>query len=240
VQAIPRVESAALTSALPALGGRQVRMQLAVEGRPVEASSDLRAEVIRVSPGFFQVMQTPLLQGRSLSETDEKDQPEVAVIDESTARRFWPEQNAVGMHVRNVADSTTHPVVITVVGVVKDIRHDGLDKSGTPHLYTSFYQRSGRALALVVRTEMPLSELVPKLQNAVWTVDPDLPLFGVSTMDDVLRGSLAPQRFSVALVITFAMLALFLALTGVYGLVALRAGQQSSQSVHACCEGCAV
>jgi putative ABC transport system permease protein len=227
VRAIPGVDAVAMTSALPLLGGRQVRMQLAVEGRPAaESSPDLRAEVIRASPDFFQVMETPLVLGRSLSETDEKDQPEVAVIDESTAHRFWPNQNPIGKHVRNVADSTTHPVVITVVGVAKDIKHDGLDKSEMSHLYTSFYQRSGRALALVVRTETPLSTLAPQLQKAVQTVDPDLPLFGVSTMDNVLLQSLAPRRFSVVLFGTFAALAVFLALTGVYSLLAFVTGQR--------------
>lgn len=239
VQTVPGVESVALTSALPVLGGRQVKMQLAVEGRPAVPSSDLRAEVIRVSPSFFQVMQTPLLEGRSITETDEKDQPEVAVIDESTARRFWPGQSAIGMHVRNVADSTTHPVVITVVGVTKNIKHDGLDKAGTPHLYTSFYQRSGRALALVVRTAMSPTDIKPKLEQAVHTVDPDLPLFGLSTMDDFLVGSLAQQRFSAGLAATFGVLALFLAATGIYSTFTLRT-RWRAQAVSMCCSSCSV
>lgn len=239
VQTVPGVEAVALTSALPVLPGRQVKMQLAVEGRSAEPSSDLRAEVIRVSPSFFQVMQTPLLEGRAISETDEKDQPEVAVIDESTARRFWPGKSAIGMHVRNVADSTTHPVVITVVGVAKDIKHDGLEQAGTPHLYTSFYQRSGRALALVVRTAIPLKDIKPKLEQAVHTVDPDLPLFGVSTMDDILLGSLAPQRFSAGLAGVFGILALFLAGTGIYSTLTLRT-RRRAQAVSMCCNSCSV
>src|SRR6185369_13592640 len=144
MKAIPGVELAAITSSLPttnsnanAVGG--VPMEgLAIEDRPVESSQDLRAERIRISPDYFKVMQASLLRGRAFTESDEEGKPLVAIIDESTARKYWPAGDPLGRRVRFGKDpwgkDPTKPWT-TVVGVVKDIKSDGLDIDGIPHIY---------------------------------------------------------------------------------------------------------
>src|SRR5215472_1149319 len=144
MKAIPGVELAAITSALPstntnpnAVGG-VANEGFAIEDRPVESSQDLRAERIRISPEYFQVLQASLLRGRSFTEDDGDGKPPVAIIDESTAHKYWRSSDPVGRRVRFRRNSTKP--WMTVVGIVKDIKSDGLDVDGVPHIYVSTYQ----------------------------------------------------------------------------------------------------
>src|SRR5260370_2285915 len=100
LRAIPGVELAGMTSALPT-SGQAVDAVLAIEDRPVESSQDMRAEVIRVSPGYFEVMRTPLIHGRFIAESDEEGKQPVAIIDETTARRDWSTENPLGRRLRS-------------------------------------------------------------------------------------------------------------------------------------------
>ena len=233
MQAIPGVELAAITSALPttntnpsAVGGLATE-GLAIEDRPVESSQDLRAERIRISPDYFKVLQATLLRGRSFTEGDEDGKPLVAVIDESTAHKFWPTRDPLGRRVRFGRD-LTKPWT-TVVGIVKDIKSDGLDIDGVPHIYVSTYQDSSRRLSVVLRTSLPASLLEPQIRHAIQSIDPGLPAFNVSSMNDILDRSLASRRFSADLVGGFAGVALVLASIGIYGLLAFMVGQRSHE-----------
>src|SRR5690242_3099528 len=201
---IPGVELAAITSALPttnsnpnAVGGLAIE-GFAIEDRPVESSLDLRAERIRISSDYFKVLQTTLLRGRSFTESDEDGKPLVAIIDETTPRKYWPTSDPLGRRVRFGKDPT-NPWT-TVVGVVKDIKSDGLDLDGVPHIYVSTYQDSSKRLSVVLRTSLPASLLEQELRHEVQSIDPGLPVFNVSSMNDVLDRSLASRRFSADLV----------------------------------------
>jgi len=228
---IPGVELAALTSALPstntnpnAVGG-VASEGFAIEDRPGESLQDLSAERIRISPDYFEVLRASLLRGRSFTEHDEDGKPLVAIVDETTARKYWPNRDPLGRRVRFRRDPSKPWT--TIVGVVKDIKSDGLDIDGVPHIYVPTYQDSNRRLSVVLRTSLPAGVLEPQIRREIQSIDAGLPVFGVSSMNDVLDRSLAARRFSADLVGGFAGLAALLASIGIYGLLAYMVGQKS-------------
>ena len=233
IKAMPGVELAAITSALPttninpnAVGGL-ANENLAIEDRPVESSQDLHAERIRISPEYFKVLQATLLRGRSFTEADEDGKPLVAIIDESTARKYWPDRDPLGRRLR-IGNNPSKPWT-TVVGIVKDIKSDGLDIDGVPHIYVSTYQDPSRQVNMVLRTSLPTALLEPRIRQEIQTIDPSLPVFHVSSMNDILDRSLASRRFSADLVGGFAGVALVLASIGIYGLLSFMVGQRSRE-----------
>jgi len=232
VSAIPGVDLTSMTTDLPVTHLSR-RRPVNIEDRPEESGKGLFSEITSVTPEYFKVLQASLVRGRYFTEDDDTGKQPVAIVDESTARTYWPDRDPIGRRLsirspRGVAN----PPWSTVVGVIKDIKSDGLDQSGAPHIYQPIYQFPGPrslSLSMTVRTSLSATSLEPLIRREIQAVDPDLPVFNVRTMNEVIDGSLASRRFSAQLVGVFAVVALLLASVGIYGLLAYMVGQRSHE-----------
>jgi putative ABC transport system permease protein len=232
VGALPGIDLASLTTDLP-VAHLSWRRPVNIEDRPDESGKGLFSEVTSITPEYLKVLQASIVRGRYFTEDDDAGKLQVAIVDESTARTYWPDRDPIGrrLSIRSTRGTGNSPWC-TVVGVIKDINADGLDQSGAPHIYRPIYQfRGSRVLSLsvTVRTSLSATSLEPQIRREIQAVDPNLPVFDVRTMNDVIEGSLASRRFSAELVGVFALVALLLASVGIYGLLAYMVGQRSHE-----------
>ena len=223
LRALPGVAAAAAISHLPLSDGIWVS-PWEVEGRPKPRPADIVAVDARiVTPEYFAVMGIPLRRGRLLAAGDGQGGGAVAVIDDAMARVFWPGEDPIGKRIRNWnagprADDLEYPWT-TVVGVVGSVHYDNLEARPRIQLYRPMAQPSWSppAMTFVMRSAGDPLALAAAARGAVRGLDPDQPIAGVRTLEQVVAGSVAPRRFALLLLGMFAALALTLAAVGVYG-----------------------
>jgi putative ABC transport system permease protein len=216
IRPLPGVRSAGVVNALPITGGPNT--ELVIEGRPAPRVGDEPGADIRVADSeYFSTMGIPLLAGRVLAEHDGPASARVVVINETLARTFWPNQNPLGQRI--TMKDWGPPRTAEIVGVVGDVKTNGLDQPVGPMIYWSYYQFGVIFNRLVVRTDEDPLRLVSAVKSRVWSVDKDQPVSQILTMDQVLSQSLARRRLYVVLLGVFAGAALLLAAAGIYGVV---------------------
>lgn len=223
---ITGVEAAAMGSgsAIPFLANARNPFQFSLPDEPARTQHK-GAEYAAVSPNYLRVLKAPLLRGRFFKEQDCATSKRVIVVDEAFVRKYSPRRNAVGRRV--VAGLPGRDWEI--VGVVGDLRSEGLHSPALPHVYFSIYQNSGFELALFLRTRQNAETLEETVRRTVHSVDPELPVYGLRTMGDILMASMERRRFALFLMSIFAAVALLLAAIGIYGLMALAMSQRNQE-----------
>jgi predicted permease len=228
IQALPGVKSVGAIDNLP-LSGIHGGGPFTIEGHPTESDSDApNAYRCTVSVNYFRTMGIPLLHGREFTEQDREGTPTVLMINETAARRYWPGQNPVGSRL-SFTTGRTEPTWLEIVGVVKDVLHDGLESPAKPTIYLPFLQSAQAFMVTVVRTDIDPTGLASAVRGAIAAVDKDQPVLMTRTMADIYSDSVAQRRFNTALLVAFGTLALFLAVVGVYGLMAFAVAQRTHE-----------
>ena len=201
------------------IGGNPEQIAHHRRGRAGTVSERLRFRSDEVSEGFFKALGTPLLRGRFFSAADGPDSPRVAIINDAMARRLWPGRDPVGKRFK-LGSGDSASLWFTVVGVVGDMRRQGLENEPIPQMFEPLAQNPSRLATLLVRTSVddPL-KMVGAVQAAVRRVEKHAPFYGVTTLENQLGAFLTERRFQTSLLIGFSVVALLMAAIGIYGLI---------------------
>jgi putative ABC transport system permease protein len=221
VEAIPGVESAGLTDALPL--GRNRSWGVQAKGETYTRETFPIAFPRIIDPGYIRTMKIPLRAGREFTARDNAESQKVMVINETMAQRLWPDRDPVGQTALTAGDEWQ------VVGVVGNVRHSNLEKEASLEMYLPVSQSGSGSMDLVVRAKLRLESLVPSIRAALQSADPDLPTSEFQTLAQLVDQAVSPRRFVTVLLGGFSFLALILASLGIYGVISYSVNQRINE-----------
>jgi putative ABC transport system permease protein len=233
VKTIPGVQRAGVTRDIP-LSGSDPSLNFIVEHGPVLSSGQQpRAKFRAVSADYLTAMGIPLIQGRFFNDSDSGNSAGVTIINQTMAREFFPNGDAVGQRLQSGFDGSPWS---TVVGIIGDVHHGGLESDANAEMYFPYQQIPPAmmnfvegTMTLVVSSNVDPASLVRPVMEQIRSLDTEEAVFKVATMDDLLRGSTAQPRFRAYLLGVFGAVALILAATGLYGVISFSVGQRSKE-----------
>lgn len=225
LQSMTGVKAAGATTGLPltlSVSGSDFR----IEGRPEpEAGKEMIIHTRSISPGYLQALDIPLLKGRDFSDRDKSDAPHAAIINNELARIYFPNEDPLGKRI-TFDDGESW---ISIVGIIGDVKQLGLDSGAKPEVYFPYLQSPSPSMSIVVRaTSDPLS-LAASVKRLIQTIDKDLPIDDVKTMQQLLVESNSGRRFNMLLLTVFALVALVLAIVGIYGVMSYTVTQRTHE-----------
>ncbi|HZS44545.1 MAG TPA: ABC transporter permease [Blastocatellia bacterium] len=217
VQSLPGVESAGLTFRLP-FNGAEGSAGFGIEGHPSDTAKFAYSG--RVSPGYFSALGVPVVRGREFTSEDSENQTNPLIINEEMARSYWPNEDPIGQHIFTFNGKNE------IIGVVKNVKQTALDVPTKPAMY---FPTQLWFMNLVVRTKSDPVALLPSISDQIHSIDKDLPLANVATMDKLLSDSVAQRRFTMVLINLFAGIAILLAVVGLYGVISYTVSQNTRE-----------
>ena len=225
VSSLPGVDAAAIGGAsdVPFLSVPRNTVPFSFADEASSRQDDHAAAFGSVSPGYFTLLGIPVAAGRVFTDHDGDQANAVAVVNQAFVRKFSGTRNPIGRRLR------FRNAELDIVGVVDDVRDEGLDVPARPRVYSPMWQRPAYALAVFLRTHADVDSTREALIRTIHDVDADLPVFGVKTMDELMSASMTRRRFSLLLMSIFALVALFLAALGVYGVMAFTVSQRKEE-----------
>jgi putative ABC transport system permease protein len=225
VKALPGVQAAGLTHSMPLVGDYVLGFN--IEGRAAIDPSDLPStNYYAVTPDYFRAMGIRLVRGRVFTPQDDAKAPRVAIINETMARQFFPNEDPIGkrLNITNGPDTWRE-----IVGIVGDIKQYGVDKATSAQSYEPFAQVPFSSINVVIRTNGPPAALLGAIRPTVYAVDKDQPIGAIRPLEEIVADSIARQRFAVTLLTVFSLVALVIAAVGIYGVMAYNVVQRTGE-----------
>jgi putative ABC transport system permease protein len=229
LEVVPGVLAVGAISHLPMGSVETSSASFKIEGRPVPAANEAPWASFRVvSPDYFRTLEVQVKQGRAFTDLDSSGNLPVVIVNEHMAKEFWPNEDPLGKRLSSSDDEKGQPIWRQIVGVVGDARYS-LEFESRPEMYLPLAQRPMADMSVLVRTSTDPMGLVSAVQEQVWSIDKDLPVSHISTMERIVADSVSPQRAGAVLFGFFAFTAFILVAVGIHGLIAFSVTQRTRE-----------
>ena len=229
LRSIPGVQSAGIGETVP-MGGEGESTGIRMPDHPAASQRELPfANYTIISPGYLSSIGTPILRGRDFSEADTADSMPVALVNVALEKKYWPSQGAIG---KQVGPAGARYPLMTIVGVVPDVKHISLREEPTPEIYVVDTQKQWPSMLnmrVALRTKVEPASMTESVREAIHSLDPELPLAKVATLTTLVDDSLSQPRFAMLLLASFGVLALLLASIGMYGVISYSVMQRTQE-----------